>query len=274
MKIHQYFARLALSLMAILLSGLVTDHTLGRELSVEQQRTILSEASTLYEKGEASSTDRALLKETYAEAATKYQTLVDDGVNSWEIYFNLGNAYLQSGRLGPAITNYQRAAMVTNNKTVHANLKHAKSLVKVDEFERETASTLEDMGDKISAIPVKLLSLAAVLSWTCAWIAFSFSHPSWQRPTKMLGFLAASLFLVALCSLSVHGTKSQQPAGIVTTNQALLREGNGIAFRPLDKEAMAEGSEVQVLEQRGDWFHVQLKDGKTGWLSDTQVEII
>ena len=40
----------------------------------------------------------------------KYQTLVDSGVQNSQLYFNLGNAYVQSDSVGRAIANYQRAA--------------------------------------------------------------------------------------------------------------------------------------------------------------------
>lgn len=274
MQTHQHLVRLPFLLVAVIFSTLVTDHAQAGELSLEQQQTILSEANTLYEKGAASSTDRALSKEAYAGAAIKYKTLVDNGASSWQMYFNLGNAYLQSGRLGPAITSYQRAAALTRNRTVLANLKHAQSLVQTEKPQATSATLLEGITNQIATLPLSLLSLVAVLSWTCFWIAISFSHPDWRRSTKTAGLLAASLFLAALVSLNIHNTSSRQPTGIVTTNQGLLRTGNGNAFHSLDDTALAEGLEVQVLEQRGDWLNVKLSDGRTGWLADSQVEVI
>lgn len=274
MKTHHDFARVTLLLSVISVIVLGADYAQAGELSVVQQQIILSEASSLYEKGEASSVDRALSKEAYAEAAIKYKTLLDDGVNGWQLYFNLGNAYLQSGRLGPAITSYQRAAELTNNRTVHANLKHAKSLVQTETPQATPKTLLEGISNEIAAIPLPLLSLVAVLFWTCFWIAISFSHPDWRRSTRTAGFFAASLFLAAVVSLNICSANSQQPTGIVTTDQGFLREGNGIAFHSLDGAMLAEGLEVQVLEQRGDWLHVQLQDGRTGWISDSQVDVI
>lgn len=274
MNTYHYFTKLTFLLSAISVIALVADHAEGSELNIDQQRTILSEASVLYEKGEANSKDRALSKESYAKAATKYQTLINNGTNSWQMQLNLGNAYLQSGRLGPAISSYQRAAMLTNNKAVHANLKYAKSLVETEIPKGKSTSAFEDIRGQFDAIPSRLLALVAVLSWTCFWIAISFSNSSWQRVTKTMGALAATLFLAALFNLNTRDTNSQQPTGIVTTNQGLLREGNGIAFHPLDATPLAEGLEVLVLEQRGDWMNVQLLDGKTGWLPDSQVDVI
>ncbi|MFO4987118.1 tetratricopeptide repeat protein, partial [Salmonella enterica subsp. enterica serovar 1,4,[5],12:i:-] len=72
--------------------------------------TILAEATARYEAARQSAqTDSADAKEAFADAALKYQLLVDSGVRNAGLYFNLGNAYLEGGATGRAIANYERA---------------------------------------------------------------------------------------------------------------------------------------------------------------------
>jgi tetratricopeptide (TPR) repeat protein len=69
-------------------------------------------------------------KESFALAAHKYQTLVDDGIVNEQLYFNLGSAYLQSGKLGRAIASYERAMAVNPSSTARDSLAHVRGLLK------------------------------------------------------------------------------------------------------------------------------------------------
>ena len=91
-------------------------------LSPSQRTTILSEANDAYQQGvNSSSNDAATAKEAFSTAASKYQLLLDSGINNSELYCNLGNAYLQSGSLGRAIANYERAAAARPNQQESAS---------------------------------------------------------------------------------------------------------------------------------------------------------
>ena len=70
----------------------------GQVLAQETSATdLMTRANERYERGE------------YAEAAQQYEALIDLGYSDTALYFNLGNAYLESGDLGRAILNYMRA---------------------------------------------------------------------------------------------------------------------------------------------------------------------
>src|SRR6187401_894746 len=66
----------------------------------------------------------------FAEAAAAYQGIVDSGLGSPALYFNLGNALFKSGQNGRAIVAYQRAAQITpRDPDVRANLQFARNQV-------------------------------------------------------------------------------------------------------------------------------------------------
>ena len=274
MNTRKYRLGFALLFAAALSSTLTSQPAQGGELNAEQQQTILREANTLYKQGVDNSADRALSQEAYEAAAAKYQTLVDDGVNNWKMYFNLGNAYLQSNHLGPAIVNYERAAALTSNNTVHANLQHAKSLVKMEKPVAEPQTTLEMAQQRLDAISLQSLLSIAVISWALFWVAMSVGRPNWQRRAKTVGVLAAGVFLAATIIMAARDPYSQHPSGIITSDQVVLREGNGTAFNTKSGMPLPEGVEVQILEQRGEWYNIQLENGQTGWLSDADVDVI
>ena len=80
------------------------------ELEDSQKTILLDEANEEYQRAmESKENDAAEASSAFASAAQKYQLLVDSGVHNAGLYFNLGNAYLQSDSLGRAIANFERS---------------------------------------------------------------------------------------------------------------------------------------------------------------------
>ncbi len=48
-----------------------------------------------------------------------------------------------------------------------------------------------------------------------------------------------------------------------------LREGPGMNFKVVDN--IKKGTSLSVLEEKGDWFHIRLADGKEAWLFKTAI---
>nr|HRC92571.1 tetratricopeptide repeat protein [Bacteroidia bacterium] len=52
------------------------------------------------------------LKQSYFQAIEKYEQLISDNIISFEVYYNLGNAYYKTGNYTKAILNYERAKKI------------------------------------------------------------------------------------------------------------------------------------------------------------------
>ena len=78
------------------------------KLTNQQQRDLLAEANDCYNAALAKVTkDPAEAKQAFVDATEKYQVLVDAGIRNSRLYFDLANAYLESGQTGRAIANYR-----------------------------------------------------------------------------------------------------------------------------------------------------------------------
>lgn len=67
--------------------------------------------------------------------------------------------------------------------------------------------------------------------------------------------------------------------GVIIDQEVVLRKGNGEYYEPQLDGSLAEGVEFRFLETRDDvdgvpWYHVRLRDGKTGWLRAGQADVI
>ena len=79
--------------------------------------------------------NKALIAENYYDAIAKYESILNDGYESAELYYNLGNAYYRSEQLGKSIWAYSNALDIApRNRDVAHNLSIANAQI-VDRIE-------------------------------------------------------------------------------------------------------------------------------------------
>jgi hypothetical protein len=250
------------------------------DLSPSQRAAILSEANDAYQRGmQASQNDTATAKDSFSTAASKYQMLRDSGIDNSQLYCNLGNAYLQSGSLGRAIANYERALLLDGSNTkARANLDVARraipNLVSGSATETAWNRTLHAVTTWLS----RFLSPAAdhwlfVATWLLFW-ATSFGAvclPQRRWRGALIPAMSLLFFGAAVAGL-VHRGQVRDPHGIVATTAAVLRQAPGDNFPTVQDQPLLEGQSLAVLRDRDSWLQVQTPDGETGWLASSQIE--
>lgn len=116
-------------------------------LNQKQRESIFNDANESYRNGlSLAETNRVDAKDLFLQAANKYQLLVDSGISNADLYFNLGNSYLQSDQLGRAIANYERALKLQpDNRQFQANLNAAQAMVQTVDTPQELTSPEKDL---------------------------------------------------------------------------------------------------------------------------------
>lgn len=212
-------------------------------------------------------------------ASEAWSAILNQGLESPELYYNLGNAEYKQGNVAKAILFYERALKLDpSDKNARFNLSHAKMQVK----------------DKIDEIPEFFLK--SVLQKSC----WSMSSDTWA--VLFLVFLAVSLglVLVFLLASSVASRKTSFIAGIIGIVLAIacisfslwqrsdyFKADDAIVMSPVcsvksapgngdsqDLFILHEGSGVRVLDEVGEWRNIELSDGRQGWLKVFEIEII
>jgi tetratricopeptide (TPR) repeat protein len=248
-----------------------------------QRQTLLAEANDTYATAVGiAAKDSAEAKQGFSDAAAKYQLVVDAGIQNSQLYFNLGNAYLQSGQTGRAIANYRRTLRLDpTNQNARTNLAYAESLLKKSE-----SATAIPQGSTYSELAIvangwlnRFVSPAAVLtiaivSWIGFWAAIGLRLCDVRVPWKTLAACALIVCAVAATSYAASCQSAARSEAIVISSDMALRTGDGKNFSTVAGATLNEGQQIEWLKRRGDWVQVRTAQGQTGWMPDAAIELL
>jgi tetratricopeptide (TPR) repeat protein len=253
-------------------------------LALEQRETLLTEANDGYNQAlSTAAEDSADAKQAFADAAEKYQLLVDAGVANSRLYFNLGNAYLESGQTGRAIANYRRSLRLgPTSRAARTNLAYAESLLNPRAAAAESSGDADSLAGYVSMAngwlnryvsPRRVLAIMFV-AWVALWAAIGVRLLGLRFPWKSM---AATGLVVAALSATSYVLSCQEldkNVAVVVLPDTTLRVGDGRNFATVADAALHEGQSVELVKRRGDWLQVRTQSGQTGWLSSPAVETI
>ena len=237
---------------------------------------ILEEATEFYNQGIAkASNDAATAKELIATATEKYELLVDSGIHNTEMFTNLANAYMQTGKLGHAIANYEKALRFDpQNTQASENLRFAIANVTGVQTERGSANSIRSannvLTDTIGARSIIwVLAFSSITFWglMIVWIR--------HRPFAVWKCAATPLvlLLISLASVGLTETNAKPTCNaVIVAENVSLHTGDGEGFPPIITLESAQGHRVETLTNRGDWTLVRTADGYSGWVQAKNVE--
>ncbi len=214
----------------------------------------------------------------YSEAAEIYQEILARGMESAELYYNLGNCYYKMGENTRAILNYERALLLDpGDGMTRYNLKMAQQAVvdKIDVLPElflvrwYKAVETYFSADQWGYVSVGLFILFLVMA------ALFFYSPS--VGVKKTGFVVGILvFLLTLLTvffaMKQHERISKREYAIITTPSVTVKgapDNSGTSLFLIH-----EGLKVKVVGQLGDWYNIRLADGNEGWVAKSDLEKI
>jgi len=256
--------------------------------TLAQQQSLLTEANERYQLAlDNVASDSAEAKQAFADAAEKYQLLVDAGVRNSRLFFNTANAYLQSGDTARAIANYQRSLRLDpTNRDARTNLTYAESLLTTSASgssqaadSSQTAKSLADYAaianDRLNRyVGPRAILATAIVAWFAFWAAIAARLLAFRIAWKSLATAALAVTAIAATSYSLSCQSLSQPTAIIVSPGATLRTGDGENFATISGSELHAGQSVEHLKHRGPWLQVRTNNGQTGWLPDAAVEVL
>lgn len=211
----------------------------------------------------------------YAEAAKIYEEILGAGLQSAELYYNLGNAYYKLNKLGPSIYYYEKGLeLAPNNKDLKNNLAYAQQDT-VDQINQAQNDKLEQLYNSVvkgfsSNTWAILAILSSVLAATLFILYYFTQKPSLKR-IWFIGSLAFTLGIFGFVALTYANLKANESQyAIIWNEQVAILDGpttksNHIYY-------LHEGTKVLISYEETDWMKIVLEDGNEGWVQTKEVK--
>jgi tetratricopeptide (TPR) repeat protein len=222
--------------------------------------------------------DSAYSQEMYRDAISNYESVLDMGYESAELYYNLGNAYFNINDLPSAILNYERGKVLApGDADINFNLNIANSMIT----------------DKIEAVPEifyvrwwkSLRNSFNLHSWTIAGISafallvacagiFFLSRAVFLRKFAfwtgiVLLLLSIGLFFITYTKYDIQ---SKNLEAIVFYPTITVKSSPNQLGK--DLFVIHEGTKVFIEEEINEWCNVSIANGSSGWLPSSSIKRI
>lgn len=203
--------------------------------------------------------------EDYIRVAGDYQKLYEDGATSPAVLFNQGNAFARAERHGNAIACYRQALRLEpTNASISSNLRNSMTVTGATDLPPSWFHRILLWQDAIGYAPKFVLATVVIaLASLLALVARRIRSSVAFRLSLIPGILA--VVLTASAVFDWYRFEHVQ-SGTVVEAGVLPRTGNGESYEAAFNQPLAEGAEIVVDEERGDWLRITVPGTGSGWI--------
>jgi tetratricopeptide (TPR) repeat protein len=206
----------------------------------------------------------------YRQSAILYEQLLDQGVRSGAVYYNLGNAWTKTDDPVRAVAAYYHAKRyIPNDPHLNANLQ-AILASNGGTIPSQESSFMELLffWQNLVGYHVKIwISLALTVLACLGGVLYLF-----RQSKRLKRFLMGSAILVAiaLASVGYDWYRFEGVEQVIVTANVLLRKGNSEQYEPAFVSPIPFGTLAIVLDERSGWYFLRVSNGQEGWLPCSQ----
>ena len=232
----------------------------------QSENSIFKEANTFYKEN------------NFERAIGLYLSIEEQGLESSELFFNLGNSYYKQNKVAPAIYYFEKALKLNpKNKDAIINIVFAKRM-KIDVIEELPKTFIQKLSKNIiQKLAFDSWAILAVITSFFASILFLLYHFSSTTRKKLVYFNFSIFFAFVLIITTIFAFKSydidkkDRPAIIFSTKVEIK---NAPTLTSDEVFELHEGTKVQILDELDNWKKIKIADGKEGWIIATHLKEI
>jgi len=214
----------------------------------------------------------------YQEAIENYESILQQGYVSGDLYYNLGNSYFRIGAIGNAILFYERALKISpshEDAAYNLRIANARTVDKIQEIPplffikwwNILLSTFTSTGWQT------IIFIFYILLLTCIAVYFLVRNLQTQKFAFIFGSLnIVALLIAVILFFSSLERESSNDYGILLKSVATAKispdEQSNDAF------VIHEGIKFRIEDQVKYWVKIKLADGKVGWLTENSFDLI
>ncbi|MCK5856350.1 MAG: SH3 domain-containing protein [Bacteroidales bacterium] len=230
-------------------------------------------AKTLFQKANDS-----YEKQDYDSSISILDSLLGMGLESSDLYYNLGNAWFKKNEIPKAILNYEKAKILEpNNDDINYNLALANTMI----------------ADKIEPIPEFFIkkwwntslryfneaqwTIINIFSYSILLIFVIVFFITQSKSTKQNTFYLGIVFLIISITTGFYGFQSSKikkmhKTAIIFTPTVNVKSSPNENANTIF--VIHQGTKVQLVDKLKNWRRIKLANGSLGWISVDDFEKI
>uniref|UniRef100_A0A7C4TDV4 SH3b domain-containing protein n=1 Tax=candidate division WOR-3 bacterium TaxID=2052148 RepID=A0A7C4TDV4_UNCW3 len=205
----------------------------------------------------------------YLSAIASYEQALKFGINK-NLYYNLGNAYFKSNRIGKAIIYFYRARLLSpRDRDTNYNLKFARN------YRADKDITIQN------PFFIAISNLFHYFSYRESWILgtivflifsvfFALFIIYRTKYTIIISIFLFIIFFYFLITYLVWSSEINRKLAVVVVPEVKAYSGPGEEYKEI--LIIHDGAEARILEERNGYYLIQLPGGIGGWIKTENVE--
>lgn len=215
----------------------------------------------------------------FSDASAAWTSIEESGQKSAKLYYNLGNAWFKQGNYPKAILNYERALRLDPSYSdARYNLEFTSNFVQ-DKIEPVPEFILKSVARKVCYVMgsnawavIFLMLLAAALMMGLLFLLGS------SVGKRRAGFYCG-IVLLLLSAGALSFSVWQKSDSVKTDTAIVMSPVSSVKSSPSsgsskDLFVIHEGTKVTILDEVGSWKNIALADGRQGWITSNELEVI
>lgn len=222
--------------------------------------------------------NNAYNKGLYDSALSTYQQVIDQGLESGELYYNMGNTYYKNNDIASAILYFEKAKkLLPNDESINYNLNIANSMI-VDKIEKVPELFYQQWWNFFyNFLDADSWAIFTLISFALLVITIGIFILSRKRGNRKLSFYIGLLFLIiTVVSSSLAAQKYyfniDHKEGIVFTSSITVKSSP--TQNAVDLFVIHEGTKVMITDKIDNWVEIKIKNGSVGWLPEKSIKEI
>ena len=214
--------------------------------------------------------NKAYNNSDYTSAITLYDSILTIGLESSELYYNLGNCHYKAQDWANAIWHYEKSLKLEkNDKTIQnlelANLKIIDRIEDIPQlFYKKWWSSFISIFNTFSW---QLISILII------WLALTIKILSQFTNYKKEHFLS---ILYSLALISVFATYSSYQRNITKKEAIIFTSSVVVNSAPTTNStnlfSLHSGSKIEILDTIGEWINIKIANGNSGWILQNSIK--
>ncbi|HAQ18153.1 MAG TPA: hypothetical protein DCR40_02850 [Prolixibacteraceae bacterium] len=217
-------------------------------------------------------------KEEYQKAIDGYNQILMAGIESPELYYNLGNAYYKTNQFTLAILNFERAKLLApDDEDIEFNLLVANQKVVDSIQELPGLFIVRWWNSLINSQTTDTWAVLSIVGFILFLTLVGLYFFAKSGDVKRVSFWAGC-FLIVFTIFS-WSFAARQKSRLVNHSYAIVMQPTvTVKSSPSEKGTnlfvIHEGLKVRITDKLGDWVEIRLADGNKGWLLMESIERI